>query len=204
MPSSSTKPNGLALIANGAIFAVAQIFHPPDADPAALAHPLWSPLHLAVAIAFGIGIIGVQGLGRPEVAGAGRLGKAAMALGLFGAAISALASLVEVVLPSMVAGPQSLTTLLDPAGPLPWVLPIFLLTLVGFLLGYGLLGIALARAGVLPRLAGVALAATTLVHLAAPTPLMKSASGVAFGVALIWLGVALMQWRSMAASLQAA
>lgn len=193
LPNNNISWGGLALIVNGALFALAQLIHPEDADPNALLHPLWSPLHLLVAVAFAVGAFGVIQLGRAQARAAGRLGKIAVGVALFGAIISTIASLVEVALPALLAaqaGPKSMTAMFDPAGPVPWALPIFLLTLVGFLFGYILLGMAIMRAGVLPRLAGLVLIISTLVHFA-PVHIIKATSGIVFGLALIWLGYAL-------------
>ncbi|MBI3959293.1 MAG: hypothetical protein HY328_10835 [Chloroflexi bacterium] len=201
LQSNFIRWSGAALLVNGALFAIAQFVHPEDADPNALLHPLWSPLHFVVAVAFAIGAFGVVGLGRAQAGQAGRLGKVAVGVALFGAIISSIAAFVEVVLPSLVAthpGPKSMTAMLDPSGPVAWVLPIFLLTLVGFLFGYVLLGIAVMRAGVLPRLAGLVLTVSTIAHFA-PIHLVKATSGVAFGLALMWLGFALWSRNSEAA-----
>jgi len=193
LQNNKIRWGGAALMVNGLLFAMAQLVHPQDVDPNALLHPWWSPIHVLVAVAFAAGAFGVVQLGKAQADKSGRLGKIAVGIALFGAIMSAIASFVEVVLPSLVAaqpGPKSMTAMLDPSGPVPWALPIFLLTLVGFLFGYILMGIAIMRAGVLPRLAGLVLIISTLAHFT-PIHIVKATSGVVFGLTLIWLGFAL-------------
>lgn len=54
--------SGYALALNGLLFATAKLFHPDDADPHALVHSAWTPVHVAAAAAFALGVIGLVGL----------------------------------------------------------------------------------------------------------------------------------------------
>ncbi len=188
---------GLALVVGGIIFAGIQPIHPPDVL-ASVTTGAWAiiiSLKLLMCFLF---LIGTTGLYLRQVEESGWLGLVGFLL--FGASWALQSGFVFAELfilpPLATALPQFIDSYLGVVNGSPGEMNIGALvpayTIVGilYLLGGLTFGVAIARAGVLPRLPAILLAVTALVTPAAvllPHAVQRLAA-VPMGVALAWLG----------------
>lgn len=191
---------GLSAIVAGILFIGIQLIHPPE-QVSSVNSDIWvivACLTLAMSL---FSLIGITGIYASQVKESGWLGLIGYSLfSLFWLTSMAFSFIEAFVLPRLTTdapefvegflgifgGAQSEVDL----GVLPAVEP---LAGVMYLLGGLLLGIAIYRAGVLPRLAGALLAFGAVVTIAAvviPHP-QNRILAVPMGLALIWLGYTL-------------
>jgi hypothetical protein len=198
--------SGLALLLAGILIAVSALLHPSDADPRAALSSAWVPVHIMFTAGAVLTLFGLIGFYGAQADAAGRLGLIGFILTFTGnSLVVALLMLEAFVIPALAADAAG-QALLDPAGPLfGGALGIALLLMAAsFALGSILLGIATARAGALPRLAGVLLiAGGPLLALWPPLPqIVGTAGAVLLGASFVWSGYVLWS-RPAARSLQA-
>ena len=144
--------SGLALLVAGILW-VLSIFHPPDTLDGMLA-PAWGPSHYVTAVASVFLVFGVVGLYAYQVAKVGWLGLIAFILTLAASAMLTSAELFGGALAPALAANPATQSLVDPRQAGPFVIVngvIAVLATVGNIL----LGIAIMRAGVVPRWAGL-------------------------------------------------
>ncbi|HXF68809.1 MAG TPA: hypothetical protein VNK89_03295 [Thermoflexus sp.] len=189
--------SGGALIVAGVILGIGLILHPDETAPDALAHLLWGPTHFAIGVGFLISLLGLIGVHARQAEKAGVLGLIGFVVSFVSsAALSGPLLLIEgIVLPGL-AQSEIAEAALAPTGPVFGGLlePILLGTLYTFGIGYVLFGIAIIRAGVLPRWAAASLiAGTPLAIFTPPLPaIFLAIGGVLIGVAYLWLGYAVL------------
>ena len=200
---------GLSAVIGGLCYVVVGIFHPAN-SPASVTTTTWGVVHVfASAMAF-FGVLGLVGIYARQARKAGWLGLVGFILLSFWFVLIAGFSFVEAfVLPQIAAATPAFVdgwmkmfnggTSSIGMGVLPtlWTLSAPL-----YILGGLVFGIATFRAHILPRAAAVLLAVSTVI---APLGAMLSLSAkpkmaIPMGIALAWLGFALMTERRTAAA----
>jgi hypothetical protein len=195
---------GVAAIVAGIFYVVVGLFHPPNVVASVTTTP-WAIVHVVATAMCFFGLLGLTGIYARQVKESGRLGLAGYLLFSLWLVIIAGFTFTEVfILPLLAtAAPQFVESWMgmlngsaspmDLGGmPMVWTLsgPLYMLS--------GLLfGIATIRAGILPRWAGGLLAlGTVLAPVAALLPLaLQPKMAVPVGIALAWLGYALLSER---------
>jgi hypothetical protein len=175
-PMALVRSSGLLAAAAGAFMVLVPFIHPESPQSAA-----WVPMHLAYFATLVVILLGLVGIFAHQVRRAGRLGVAGFLGAFFGTAMSLLEGREHLFSHDFGQG--------TPAGL--WQL---MATALVFSVGYVLLGVAVARAGALPRGAGVLLAAGAPLVAFAPPIGVQSVIIVGytlFGVGLAWAGYAL-------------
>lgn len=200
---------GLSALLAGLCYVLVGLFHPPNAF-ASVTTTTWVIVHiLACAMCF-FALLGLTGIYARQAEKSGWLGLVGFVMLSLWFAIVLGYSFIEVfILPSFATALPAFVNswmgmLNSTASEMNLgVLPT-LWTLAGplYLLGGLLFGIATFRAGLLPRWAGVLLAAgTILAPVAAFLPLdLQPKIAVPVGLALVWLGYALWSERRQNAS----
>lgn len=167
---------------------------------AALDTPFWVAMHAALLVSAFLTLVAVCGLYGLHAARLGRLGAVGIALAVIGLVVSSCALYFEAFLLPVVARHDPALFAWD--GPVIGSWGFRLSALAGlWLVGMGLLGIALARSGVVPPAAGwtLAVSAAAFALLEGPfVPVLGPVSTLAFAVGHVWVGTAL--WTGAAAS----
>jgi hypothetical protein len=193
---------GLALMLAGLLIAIPTLFHPSDADPRAFLNPAWAPVHVLLIAGAISSMFGLIGLYRVQADRAGALGLAGFVLGFAGSALVVAGLVADAFVLPVLAADAAGQALLDPAGPLlgAGLGLIFLSMGVTFGLGALLLGLATARAGVLPRWAGglIAIGGPLLAFTPPLPPLVGIAGAVLLGAGYFWAGFTI--WAGQAAN----
>jgi hypothetical protein len=179
-PAALIRGSGLLAIAAGASTVLAPLIHPESPHSAA-----WVPVHLLhFATLMGILLV-LVGIFACQLQRAGLLGVAGFLAAFFGTAMA------------LMEGREHLFSS-DFGQGTPHGLWQLILTSVVFSVGYVLLGVAIARAGVLPRGAGVLLAVGgPIVAFSPPIGLLAVfvVGHALFGLGLAWSGYALLAER---------
>ena len=202
--SKLTRVAGVAAAAAGLLFIIAQPLHPPD-DVAHVATGTWRLVHTMTLTMSVLGLVGVTGLYLRQARQMGVLGLIGYALFASFYAISIGFQFFEAfILPSVATEAprlaESFLGIISGAGgpiELPALQAVWAFVSVAYLGGGLLLGIAFSRAAVLPRGAGVLLAAgaaATLLVPLLPHALARYAA-LPVGLALMWLGASLWSER---------
>ena len=197
-----TATAGLCAAAAGAIFIGVQVNHPP-ADVAHLVTTEMVVRESAKVLMTVLALVGITGMFLRHRRRFGVLGLAGFSLLTVGyLGIFAVQCIVAYVLPAVAhSNPGYVQDVLDaavggsPSGDIGHMHELFLVSGIGFSFGGLLFGIALFRAGVLPRWASVLLAygTTSALALSVLPESFNRPFAVPTGVALIGLGVSL--WR---------
>lgn len=144
--------SGLALLVAGMLWLLS-ILHPPDTLEGMLA-PAWGPSHYVTAVASMLLVFGLIGLYAYQMEKVGWLGLIAFILTVAGSAMLITAELLGGALAPTLAANPATQSLVNPQQAGPFVIVIGLIAVLGTV-GNILLGIAIMRAGVLPRWAGL-------------------------------------------------
>lgn len=199
--STLTRAAAVAAALSGLIYIVIQFFHPAD-EVSSLLTQAWVMVH---SLSFGmavLGMIGLTGIYLRQVREFGLLGLIGYALfGLFFILQSAFVFAEAFIAPPVVAdAPQFAEDFVGLFGRHPAVTdlgPLAALPLVGaavYVVGAILFGIAIVRARVLSRGAGILLIAAAAVTPIAGALLphtLERMAAIPMGLALIWLGFSL-------------
>jgi hypothetical protein len=195
---------GVAAIVAGIFYVVVGLFHPPNMVASVTTTP-WAIVHVVATAMCFFGLLGLTGIYARQVKESGRLGLAGYLLFSLWLVIIAGFTFTEVfILPLLAtAAPQFVESwmgmLNGSASPMDLGAMPMLWTLTAplYMLGGLLFGIATIRAGILPRWAGGLLAlGTVLAPVAALLPLeLQPKTAVPVGIALAWLGYALLSER---------
>ena len=200
---------GLSAVVAGVLTIVTQLVHPAN-DPSSVANSAWAIAHYLLLGSSVFGLLGISGIYARQVEESGLLGFVGFLVLYVSLALSAgFAFLESSVLPLLATeAPQFIegffAMLAGPAGEssLGALAPI--LTLVGLLYAIGglLFGIAIIRAGVLPRWAAIVIIVglVVLVLGAFLADVVARIGAAAFGLGLAWLGYALWSERREKAS----
>jgi hypothetical protein len=175
-PMAYVRRGGLLAAVGGASMVLVPFVHPESPQSAA-----WVPMHLAYFATLMVILLGLVGIFAYQIDRAGRLGTAGFLGAFFGTAMSLLEGREHLFSHDFGHGtPEGLWQLIA--------------TALVFTVGYVLLGVAVVRAGVLPRGAGILLAAGTPLVAFAPPIGVQSVIIIGhtlFGVGLAWAGYAL-------------
>lgn len=200
---------GLAAMIAGLCFIIVGLFHQENV-PASVATATWVNVHYA-AVAMGFfGLFGMMGLYARQVEKAGWLGLAGFVMFSVWLAMVMCFSFVEaIILPQLAAEfPAYVESFMGMFAGVPGAIDLGLLPTLWnisgplFIVGPLLFGIATFRAGVLPRWAGglLALGAVLVPAGAFLPPQYESLVMVPVGLAMTWLGYALVAERRAKAS----
>jgi hypothetical protein len=203
--SSLIRWSGLAALVAGLIFAGIQPIHPPDVL-SSVTTGAWAIITTLKTLMCLLFLLGIAGIYARQVEEAGWLGLAGfLLLILFWWLQSAYVFAETFILPQVAsAAPPFVVSFLGIAsgnpgemniGPLPAIYSLGIG--IPYMLGGLLFGIALLRAGILPRLpAGLLAVAATLTPAAALLPhAIQRLAAIPVGLALAWLGYALWSER---------
>jgi hypothetical protein len=195
---------GVSAIVAGIFYVIVGLFHPPNMVASVTTTP-WAIVHVVATAMCFFGLLGLTGIYARQVKESGRLGLAGYLLFSLWLVIIAGFTFTEVfILPLLAtAAPQFVESwmgmLNGSASPMDLgAMPmVWTLTAPLYMLGGLLFGIATIRAGILPRWAGGLLAlGTVLAPVAALLPLeLQPKTAVPVGIALAWLGYALLSER---------
>jgi hypothetical protein len=195
---------GVAALLAGICYVLVGILHPANVA-SAVTTTRWQVVHVLACAMSVFGLLGMTGLYARQAAKTGWLGLTGyLLLSLWLTLIMGFSFVEAFVLPHMASAVptfvQSWMGMFNgPAGTFDiGILPTIWTSTAPMYIGGGLLfGITTFRAGILPRWAGALLALSTA--LAPVAGLLPNASqpkiAVPFGVALVWLGVALLSER---------
>lgn len=203
--------SGIAAMGSGILFIAIQAIHPLDVITS-VRTTQWAVAHyMGIAMGF-LGLLGITGLYARQVEESGRLGLVAyLLLGLFYSLTTAFQFVEAFITPLLVTGaPAFVESFLGIVTNAPSEMNLGALPLlnqlngfVGYMLGGLLFGIATFRAGVLPRWAGGLLAFGTVLPLLASSLVAHPYDrifAVPVGLALAWMGYALLSERQEPAS----
>jgi len=199
------RVSGLALLLAGTLIAVPVLLHPSDADPQALLHPAWVPVHTAFTISAILALFGEVGLYNRLRERSGWLGLIGFVLLFTGTALFVAGLSIEAFVLPALASSAAGQRFLDPAGPLfGGPLNVVLLLTGGiFSLGCLLLCITILRSRIDGRWAGLLLLGGILLAFWPPLPqVVGTIGGVLFGLSYIWFGYILLA-RSSEQAIQA-
>jgi hypothetical protein len=151
----------------------------------------WVAIHTLGYIGLAVGLLGQVGVYAVQRDRVGRIGVVGFVLAFIGNGLTAGAAFLNTfIVPVLTARAPDL---IAPTGPL-FTGPLGLMVLFSAVLvtaGFILLGIATARAGVLPTIAAWLVVATAWFGLAAVfSPVVFAVAGAVFGLANAWLGLA--------------
>jgi hypothetical protein len=196
--------SGLALVAGGLLLAVATALHPSQETPATIlqAEVRLVAAHALFTLSYLLVLLGLPGLYGAESVRMGRLGLAGFLLAFTGTTLVAVSGNFGFIAPVLAA--ESPATI-DAINRYPPEVAVDAVAFVGFVVGFVLFGMAMAKTATLPRPSGL------LVAVGAPIQVVGFALGqlvspalwslailgsVALGAGLAWPGYQL--WRQPA------
>lgn len=208
---SLIRISGTALLAATILYFIVLGTHGSDYETGRMLLPIWKTAHIAEGLLYLLLTLGVVGLYLCQAEQTGILGLVGFVLALLGCAFVVNQSLTYHAF--LLAFMQNhYSTLLSPAqwysadGPLGAEFSYISRSYVVAIVGLGLMGISIARARVLPRWAGLLLAAgqvTSLINFFAPETLLRvlfpitAAGFLAIAVSYGWLGFVLTTSRGL-------
>jgi hypothetical protein len=196
--------SGLALVAGGLLLAVATALHPSQETPATIlqAEVRLVAAHALFTLSYLLVLLGLPGLYGAESVRMGRLGLAGFLVAFMGTTLVAVSGNFGFIAPVLAA--QSPATI-DAINSYPPEVAVDAVAFVGFVVGFILFGMAMAKTATLPRPSGL------LVAVGAPIQVVGFALGqlvspalwslailgsVALGAGLAWSGY--QRWRQPA------
>lgn len=188
---------GLSAVVAGVLTVATQVVHPAD-DPSSVATSSWAIAHYLILGSSVFLLLGISGLYARQVKEAGLLGFVGFLMLFVGLALISGVGLVEaIVMPLLATEAPQLIGDFMPGESQGAYTSVFLLAGLLYLLGSLLFGIAILRAGILPRWAAILfIVGIVSAVLAIPLPaVVGKISGVALGLGVAWLGYALWSER---------
>jgi len=187
--------SGLINLLAGVLYAVGALLHPVGEDLAAVSSPNWVPAHLVYWVSVLLLHLGLVGLYARQAEQTGWLGLVGFVLAFIGTAlVGSILVFASTILPLIAAEAQAIFD--RAATPPDFLLPMFIL---GFGLGWILIGIVTMRAGVLPRWSGsLLIVGVTLFMISEAVPFevmlahtLVTVGDIIFGLGMVWIGYAL-------------
>jgi len=175
-PAALVRASGLLAIAAGSYMVLVPFVHPESPQS-----PAWVPVHLLYFSALTVILLALVGIFTRQLQRAGRLGVAGFLTAFFGTAMMLLEGREHLFSHDFGEG--------TPAG----LWQLIAASLI-FSIGYVVLGVAIARAGVVPRGAGILLAVgAPVVAFSPPIGILTVliVGHALFGLGLVWSGYAL-------------
>ncbi len=174
------------------LYAVGAMLHPVGENLTAVSHPNWVPSHLLYWASVNLLFFGLVDLFARQAKATGWLGLLGFVLAFIGTAVvGSIMLYVSTVLPLVASEAQGI---FEKAAETPiFLLPVFIL---GFGLGWILLGVAIMRVGLLPRWSGLLLIiGVTLFIISEAIPLetmlahlLVTIRDILFAFGLLWIG----------------
>lgn len=196
LTSKFVRWSGLVLLLAGVLVAIPTLLHPDEiADPSVMQSASWVPVHTAFIVGVVLSIFGLIGLYLRQLEKGGWLGTIGFALTIVGSILTVVILTIDAYIVPIMAADAEAQALLDPNGPL-FTGPLgleFMLAALTFALGAAALGIAVIRAGILPRGAGgLLLIGGPIMGFSGllPHPIFL-VGGVLLGASFVWLGYAI-------------
>lgn len=192
-PATLVRWAGLACVVAGLFWPLGQLIHPPH-TPAGYQSPLWVPAHLLPYLACLLTLFGLVGLLARQLPEAGRLGVVGFVFAFAGTGLRLMEGREQAFTQPMLAA-RAPELLAGVPG-----LPQIILTSLVLSVGYVLLGVAIVRAGVVPRPIGAAFMLAPFWAFSPAIVMATGAEGVflvtatVLGLAYVWLGYSL--WTS--------
>ncbi len=191
--------SAIALLLSALTGIISIIATPSDFAPNAMLSSLWTPAHAMLTVSYMLFLFGLVGIHVIQADKAGRLGSIGFVLTFFGTLILTAQVIISTwilpVLALQTNAPKTAFEMFDPAGPLAAFSTVVLVDYVPTAIGLLLLGIAIMRAGVLPRWAGLLIIVGTLLDLAilvgAPGELLVKLGDTIFDIGKLWIVYAL-------------
>ena len=196
--------SGLISVLAGVLYAVGALLHPVGEDLGAVTSSNWIPAHLVYWVSIILMHLSLVGLYARQMKETGWLGLVGFILAFIGTAlVGSILLYVSTTLPLIADEAQEIFD--QAAAPPTFMLLLFVL---GFGVGWTLIGVATMRAGVLPRWSGLLLIiGVMLFAISEAVPfedtlahLLVTVGDITFGLGLIWIGYAL--WSDGADSVQ--
>ena len=185
--------SGLASLLAGVLYFLAVLIHPAGEDAASMLLPAWVPAHALGAVAALFMLLGLVGLYARQVEKTGWPGLLGFILAFIGTAILGSEEFQAATLLPIIA--SKAPTLIEESATSSSALIFALVLLVSFVGGFLLFGIAVMRAGVLPRWSGLVLIIGLLLSFGgAVSHVISIIAAAVFGSGLAWMGYAL--WSS--------
>ena len=200
--------SGMTLLFSGVILVIAMLLHPHGAAFSETLERRWTPVHIAEGLMYLLNLLGLLGLYLRQAEKAGMLGLLGFVLTLFGSAFGLSVAVDEVVLYPFIAAqeyaPKTWFDLSGLAWPLAGLVLPLLLNIIFFDLGILLTGIAIIRAGVLPRWVGwLLIISEALFMVAFLSPAIYSLfyiGRVMMGIGFAWAGYVLWSGKGQMAA----
>jgi len=187
--------SGPITILSGLLYALGALLHPVGENLTAVNHSNWIPSHLIYWASVNLLFFGLVGLYARQAKATGWLGLLGFVLAFIGTAlVGSILLYVSTVLPLIASEAQGI---FEKAAETPvFLLPVFIL---GFGLGWILLGLAIMRADLLPRWSGLLLIIGVALFIASETMpfettlahLLVTIGDILFAFGLMWIGYAL-------------
>jgi hypothetical protein len=171
--------SGLALVIGGLLMAAATALHPSRETPATIveAEVRLVTAHALFTVSYLLVLLGLPGLYGPESLRMGRLGLVGFLLAYLGTMLIAVSGQFGFLAPVLATeSPQTI----DAINRYPPEVALNAVAFVGFVVGFLVLGVAMAKTGTFPRLSGL------LVAVGAPCQVVGFALGQLVSPAL-WL-----------------
>ena len=192
--------SGPITILAGILYIIGAILHPSGEDLTAILEPFWVPSHQIYWVSLVLLMFGLVGINLRLADRTGWLLKTAFILAFIGTSLTVCIVLLSATVAPIVAEqtPDILEQVLTFP---PYLLMVFLL---GFGLGYILLGIVIFRGDALPRWSGVLLIFGVILFIVAEMELFDPQSShfsvtlgdTLFGLGLLWIGFSLWQEKN--------
>lgn len=187
--------SGPITMLSGLLYAVGALIHPVGENLSAVNHPNWIPSHIIYWISVNLLFFGLIGIYARQAKESGWLGLLGFVFAFLGTAlVGSILLYVSTVLPLIASEAQGI---FERAAETPvFLLPVFIL---GFGLGWILLGVAITRSKLLPRWSGLLLIiGVVLFVISEAVPLETSLAhslvtigDILFASGLLWIGYTL-------------
>lgn len=192
--------SGPVTMLSGLLYAIGALLHPVGESLTAVNQTNWVPAHLTYWASVNLLFFGLIGLYARQVKETGVLGLIGFVLAFVGTAlVASILIYVSTVLPIIASEAQGIFK--KAAGTPGFLVPVFI---IGFGLGWILLGVATMRAGLLPRWSGLFLIVGVILFViseavpfeATLAHTLVTVGDILFGFGLGWIGYSLWTEKS--------
>ena len=193
---------GLSAVVAGVLYLAQIIIRPPE-DLSSVVTSSWAIAHYLLLGYFVFGLLGISGIYARQVEEAGLLGLVGFLMFFVNLVLIASYDFLEVFIMPVLAtvAPQSIAGFLPGDSLVAALLPIFSLQFLLYVVGGSLFGIAILRAGILPRWAAIVFIIGSASGIAGViSEAVGRIGAVGIGLGLAWLGYALWSERREKAS----
>jgi hypothetical protein len=165
-----TRWSAVAFVLSALAGLTATLLGPSDFTVNAVRNSVWMPMHTLQFVSYMLFAFALIGIFVRQADSAGRLGEVGFLLSFFSTIVLtaqvAVSAWILPVVAKQPGAPNTAFALLDTTGPLPDFSMVVLVAYLVAAIGFVLFGIAIMRAGVLPRWAGALLIIATVLDAA--------------------------------------